>query len=105
MSLGWFMEPDSRPETEEITRKVSLWLKKGNVKEIIISHLYRFPSGNKKVGTLQRKKLQFQEKKEMRNISTNVGLVPTKEPSMPLKMSIWFLIKLTKLIKLAMGGC
>ena len=63
----------------------ALWPKKGNVKEILSA------------------KLQCKEKKEMRNISTKVGLVPTQEHSTHLKMSI--LIKLTKLIKLAMRGC
>ena len=55
VSLGWFNEPNCRPKTEEITRKVFLWPKRGNVKEILISHLYMFPSGNNKFGTCKMK--------------------------------------------------
>ena len=86
MSLGWFNEPDSRPESEEITL---LWPKKGNVKEIIISHLYMFPSGNNKFDLTTNlelaKKSVAMSKKEMSNISTKVGLVLTKEHTTPLR--------------------
>ena len=60
-----------------------------------------FPSGNNKFGTCKEKVAISM--KERKNISTEVGLVLTKEHTTHLKMSI--LIKLTKLIKLAMRGC
>ena len=42
MSLGRFNEPNCRPKTEEITRKVFLWPKRGNVKEILIPGIIKF---------------------------------------------------------------
>ena len=89
VSLGWFFEPDSGLESEEITL---LWLKKGNVKEILSSQLYMFPSGNNKFDLTTNLESARKKgcrgamlKKEMSSISTKVGLVLTKEHTTPLR--------------------